>query len=126
MLSDFDPMTVPSLLPNIYLIGVEGKDAPRFRFRLLGESVLVAGGPGRRGLYVDQLPRTSSGAYLHDHLTEVVRNRRPNWYRGPPTLQHHKYVTELEGIMLPMANDQGDVDALLCLTIYLWTDGTAT
>jgi hypothetical protein len=122
-LADFDPMSVPHLLPNVYLIAVEGRERPRFRFRLLGESVLAAGGPGRPGLYVDQIPRTSTGVYLHDHLSEVVHSRKPNWYRGPPTLKHDKFVIELEGIMLPMANDNDDVEALLCMTVYRWSDG---
>lgn len=123
---DFDPMSVPRLLQNVYLIAVEGRAPRRFRFRLIGEALLAAGAPGRPGMYVNEIPRTTTGAHLHEHLAAAAASRKPNWYRGPPTLQHHKFVTELEGIMLPLAGADDDVEALLGITVYRWLDGRTT
>ena len=124
-MSKFDPMRVPRLLPNIFLMDVE-RDPLRFRFRLVGEAIVESGGPGRRGAYVDELPRTNRGAYLHDQLSDLVRDRQPQWYKGPPSLQHHQFVRQLEGVMLPMAENGVDVDSVLCLTVYDWADGHKT
>jgi hypothetical protein len=123
--ADFEPMAVARLLSNIYLLGVS-HDPLRFRFRLLGETVLEAGAPGRPGLYVDELPRTGTQANLHASLAAAVASRQPNWYRGPPTLQHHADVAELEGVMLPFAAADGRIEAFLCLTLYRWQSGQET
>jgi hypothetical protein len=123
--ADFEPMAVARLLPNIYLLGVEHEPL-RFRFRLLGEAVLEAGAPGRPGLYVDELPRTGTQSNLQASLAAAVASRAPNWYRGPPTLQHHAHVTELEGVMLPFAAADGRIEAFLCLTLYRWQSGQET
>jgi hypothetical protein len=123
--ADFDPMAVARLLPNIYLLAVE--HAPlRFRFRLLGEAVLEAGAPGRPGLYVDELLRAGTQSNLNASLVAAVASRAPNWYSGPPTLQHHAHVSELEGVMLPCAAADGQIEAILCLTLYRWQSGQET
>lgn len=123
--ADFEPMAVARLLTNIYLLGVE-HDPLRFHFRLLGEAVLEAGAPGRPGLYVDELPRTGTQSNLHASLAAAVEARAPNWYRGPPTLEHHAHVTALEGVMLPFAAADGRIEAFLCLTLYRWQSGQET
>lgn len=123
--SAFDPLAIPQLLPNVFLISVEG-DPPRFRFRLLGENIRAAGGPGRKDAFVDEIPRTGTAAYLNDQLADIVRTRTPRWYKGPPTLRHHRDVSTLEGVMLPMAADDGPVTRILCLTVYHWLDGRVT
>ena len=73
--SAFDPASIPRLLANVFLIAVEG-EPPRFRFRLLGETIRAAGGPGRPGLRVDEIPRTGTAAYLNDQLADIVRWRK--------------------------------------------------
>ena len=118
----FDPVSVPTLLPNIYLIEVVDRP-PRFRFRLLGENIIRSGGPGRRGVFVDELPRTNTTINLHDQLVGVLESRKPGYYKGPPTLVHHAHVTLLEGIMLPLATDGIEIDNFLCLTVYHWLNG---
>jgi len=121
----FDPVHIPTLLSSIYWLRVVG-EPPRFQFRVVGESILSAGGPGRRGIFVDELPRAAKGPCLHDHLLEMVRTRIPNYYKGPPTLKHHSHVRQLEGILLPMRRETGAVSAVLCLTVYSWLDGQVT
>jgi len=118
----FDPVSVPRLLPNIYLIEIVGQP-PRFCFRLLGENIVRSGGPGRRGKFVDELPRTATGTYLQDHLVSALESRKPVYYKGPPTLVHHAQVTSLEGIMLPLATNGIEIDNFLCLTVYHWLNG---
>ena len=121
----FDPMDVPDLLPNIYLLAAQ-RDPVRFQFRLLGEAILDSGGTGRKGIFVDELARTGTRAYLHDQLADMARTRVPIWYKGPPTLEHHRQVVALEGVMLPLAANGMDVDYCLCMTVYYWMQGTVT
>lgn len=120
----FDPMDVPHLLPNIFLFRVT-YDPLRFQFRLLGDAVLASGGPGRRGLYVDEIPTTGQAETLHDQLAQVVAAATPFWYKGPPTLKHHRHVQSLEGVMIPMSDDTGRISHILCLTVYDWHTGTS-
>jgi hypothetical protein len=119
---DFDPLDVPGLLPNIYLLEVY-TPGPRFRFRVVGEAIVNSGAPGRRGRFVDEIPETGAKPSLHDTLLALYASRQPAYYKGPPTLVHESWVAQLEGVMLPMAANGVDVDHVLCLTVYHRKDG---
>ena len=121
----FDPIDIPSLLPNVFLFDVIGSPA-RFRFRLMGETILDSGGPGRPGLWVDEIASTVDGIHLSQVLTKVVDERAPKWYKGPPTLVHHRQVSQLEGIMAPISSDGDLIDTVACLTVDRWLDGRET
>ena len=119
---NLDPLDIPSLLPNIFLIDAIGMP-PRFRFRLMGGSITDSGGPGRKDRWVDEVPAKFEGLHLSGILEKVIKERVPKWYKGPPLLEHDRFVTHLEGIMCPLTSDGTTIDTIACLTVYSWKNG---
>ena len=75
----FDPLDVPKLLPNLWLVDV-ARDPWRFRYRVVGTALGEAGAPATRGRYLSsQNPNhnRSSGASLHRHVW-AARFARPH------------------------------------------------
>ena len=95
----------------------------RFRYRLLGTALIEAGVPMRRGDYFDQVADQPLLQEVANMLEAVVRERRPNWRRGVPKVEHAKHVSELERVMLPLATDGVTVDMLIGATVFYWDDG---
>jgi hypothetical protein len=123
--SDFDPVDIADLLPNVFLFSVDG-NPPKFQFRLMGGNILEAGGPGRPGMSIEDVPSTVEGAHLKQILARIVDDRAPKWYKGPPTLVHHRQVIQLEGVMAPLLSGDGEITTIACVTVYTWLDGSET
>lgn len=125
----FDPLAVPHLLPNIWLLDVVRGDAPepgrRYRVRLVGGAIVAVGFPARPGEFFDD-PRVSTdvGA-LRRQLDTVVESQSPDWRRGKPAIDHTTYVDTLERVILPLAADGRSVDMLMGCTVFYWKDGNA-
>jgi len=120
----FDPMRVPKLLPNIWLLDVVPGKPRRFRYRLIGTRLVDAGIPGRKGDFLDD-PRFMSDPGVGTRLFEsVCDGREPNWSRGKPLLRHSTYVDIIERVSLPLAADGQTVDMIMNLTLFYWDDGS--
>lgn len=111
-----DPLDIPSLLANVWLVDVVD-DPRRFRVRLLGTALEQAGTPLRRGTFVVDCLRPEQRAASLAEFESVVRSRQPLWYRGKAYLPHNQYVHEVERVFLPLAVDGVTVDMLLCLSV---------
>lgn len=123
----FDPLAVPHLLPNIWLLDVEpgGPAGParRYRVRLVGGAVVAVGFPARPGEYFDDPRVAADVAAIRRQLDTVVETRRPDWRRGRPAIDHTRYVDTLERVIVPLATDGRTVDMLMALTMFYWKDG---
>jgi PAS domain len=120
-----DPLAIPDLLPNLWLLDVE-RDPFRLRYRLVGTRITELSGRELTGLFLDE---------AHPHATEipdffrrfraVVETGQPSWRRGVPTLYlHHKDFTTIERAALPLARDGVSVDMILAMTVFYQPDGT--
>jgi hypothetical protein len=114
---DFDPVVVPRLLPNIWLVDVQAQPM-RFRYRLLGTAVVFAMGRDLRGSWFDDAHPEFAGSPFAEELVAVANERAPRHHRGPPFVRHIRDVAGLERIILPLAADGVTVDMLLCLTVF--------
>lgn len=118
--AEVDPVDLPvGLLPNIFLVDVLRvvDAAPRFRFRLLG-SAITARERVRPGQYLDEYrsettPDEMTRQYL-DCLERRVGVRRSNLAWDHPAKEFISYHV----MLLPLASDGAEVDALLGLAIY--------
>lgn len=119
----FDPLDVPTLLQNIWMIDVERASELRLRYRLIGTSVARA------------FEKDTTGQYLHDahpdfhetpvwsYMREVADTGMPNWRKGAPHFGMRQGFRHLERVFLPMASDGRTVDLILALTVFLDSQG---
>jgi len=119
----FDPMRVPDLLPNIWLIDVVRGTPNRYRYRLIGSALHDAGAPMRVGMFIDEMGNDVDQAAAHATFDSVVNGRQPDWRRGTPILRHLKFVATLERALLPLAEDGETVDVILGMTVFYLLDG---
>ncbi len=119
---DIDPLDIPKLLENIWLLDVVG-DPNRFRFRLIGGALRRMGLPGKVGNFADEMLPDGSANPVMEDFHGVVRERRPVWFRGQARVPHATSVFELERLFLPLAADGSTVDMLLCMTVFYSLDG---
>ena len=112
----FDPVDIPSLLPNVYLIDVApgGRD---FTFRLMGTRAEAFFGGNYTGQPV-------SRAYVSDHnsrtyadIAAMYRDRLPRWRRGPTFYVQNRELALVERLYLPLARDGSTVDIVLGLMV---------
>ena len=122
--SRLDPMRIPDLLPNLWLVDVLREDRRlRYRFRLVGDALIDAGAPFRKGLFIDELDDQIDQRAAHAALDGVVASHQPDWRRGTPIVQHLKFVSLLERVLLPLAEDGRTVDCILAMTLFYLMDG---
>jgi hypothetical protein len=115
-----DPVHIPQLLENVWLLDVVGEPI-RLRFRLLGGALRQMGIRAVPGQYVDEIADPNSAPV--EQMRRAAAERRPVWFRGPATAPHRSQMFTLERIHLPLAADGEQVDMLLCLTVFYARDG---
>lgn len=117
-----DPLDIPKLLENIWLLDVVGEPR-RFRFRLIGGALHRMGIPGKVGDFADELlPRGNEDAVMED-FRRAAGERKPVWFRGKARVPHAVSMFELERLFLPLAADGSTVDMLLCMTVFYSLNG---
>jgi hypothetical protein len=117
-----DPIEIPALLDNIWLVDVVG-EPPRFRFRLIGDAPRRMGIPGKPGDFLDQFHAGGPNDAALDDFRFVAAQRLPVWFLGKALVQHQSQMFELERLFLPLASDGTTVDIILCLTVFYTSDG---
>jgi len=118
-----DPARIAALLPHVWLLDILAGPPRRYRYRLIGTGIIDAGTPVRPGDFVDDpklSPQPASAARIIDAAVDC---KAPDWRRGPPVVHHSKQVRELERVLLPLARDGVNVDMVLGMTLFYWTDG---
>ena len=116
--ADLDPVDIPKLLPNVWLIDV-ARDPYRFRFRLLGTAVVEYAGEDNTGMWFDEtLPDFDPSVFI-----DVVEAREASWRRSASRMRPYKEYRELERVRLPLARDGATVDMILCLTVFFDKEG---
>ena len=119
----FDPMVIPHLLPNVWLVDVLDGPEPRFRYRLMGTRVAQAFAADITGRMFDEVHPGFATNPMRAFLIDVVRTRRPDHRSGTPNAWPVDELLSLERIFLPLASNGADVDIVLALTIFMRRDG---
>jgi hypothetical protein len=115
-----DPIDIPALLANIWLLDVVGHPV-RFRFRLIGDAARRLGIAAKRGEFVDKYNAENDAPVQDMHF--AVSERLPVWFRGRAYFPMDAQIGELERLILPLAADGSAVDMLLGLTVFYRLDG---
>jgi len=112
----FDPVDIPALLANVYLIDV-APGGTEFTFRLMGTRVEAFFG----GNFTGKPVRT---AYVTDHksrtyadIAAMQQDRLPRWRRGPTYYVRNRELAMVERLYLPLADNGETVDMVLGLVV---------
>ena len=119
----FDPLEIPSLLPNIRLLDVVGS-LPRFRVRLMGTQVREFMGEEQTGRWLDEVFPNLHGSVTHAELVKTVTIKKPRWRRGKPALAIDRNFLDMERVYLPFARNGRNVDMILTFHLVTHRDGT--
>jgi hypothetical protein len=119
----FDPLMVPDLLANLWLVDVDAGSPRRYRYRLIGGKLVDAGMPARKGDLVDDPRFSQDPVAIRSVFDTIVESREPGWARGEPMIRHSKFVLSLERVILPLATDGRTIDMMLCMTLFHHMDG---
>jgi hypothetical protein len=117
--AEIDPISLPALLPNLFLVDIVRGDSgpPRFRFRLLGGAITHRESV-RPGQFLDEFRgmRDSDRILRHyfDALELKIRVRNATLAWDHPTKEFITY----HALLLPLSEDGALVDTLLGLAIY--------
>jgi hypothetical protein len=119
--TDIDPTALGAkLLPHVFLVDVlakPGAKAPRFRFRLLGQSIIDRE-PTRSGDFLDQLGTTADVAEIEAHyvacLDGRISIREASLAWKDPRGGYLRYRV----MVLPLSDDGRTVTHLLGMAIY--------
>ena len=112
--SEFDPLEMPELLPNLTLFDVER--APlRFRIRLVGTAIVAAMGKDTTGFYLDQLDRIES---VERRARELVESKTPYFLSDQPLSWTHRDYRTYSVLGLPLAADGATIDMLLYSMLF--------
>jgi hypothetical protein len=119
----FDPLTIPHLLPNVWLVDVLDDPEPRFRYRLMGTRVAQAFAADITGRLCEDVHPDFANNPMRGFLIDVVATRRPHYRRGTPNAWPVSELLSLDRLFLPLAGDGAHVDIVLALTIFMRKDG---
>ena len=119
----FDPLAIPHLLPNIWLVDVLDGSEPRFRYRLMGTRVAQAFAADITGRLFEDVHPDFANNPMRGFLIDVATTRRPHHRLGKPNAWPVNEMLSLERLFLPLAGDGVHVDIVLALTIFMRKDG---
>ncbi|MCR9256042.1 MAG: PAS domain-containing protein [Alphaproteobacteria bacterium] len=115
--TDFDPLDIPRLLPNVVLMEVVDGGAD-FRHRVIGTAVRFHFLADHTGRLLSTLDHIEPDGELMAALRRVVRTRRP--LRDPVTyVGPQKDFKKNDEIILPLGDGEGAVSHLLILIEFV-------
>lgn len=112
----FDPLDIPSLLPNIVLIDVPTESSD-FTFRLLGTAVENFFGGSLQGQPLINAYTAGHESPAYRDVCGVYADREPRWWKGRAHYVRNRDYVVAERIHLPLARDGAHVDMILGLLV---------
>jgi len=114
---DIDPLDIPDLLPNVFLLDVVG-DAEDFVFRLAGSLVEDAFSMPLRGKSIAEIQKAAGTPIPVAQHVEVARGGGPR-YREGSVLVAGRDHWRTHRLLLPLSSDGRAVDVLMGGAIFL-------
>ncbi|GAB4376766.1 MAG: hypothetical protein Kow00114_40630 [Kiloniellaceae bacterium] len=117
-----DPIDIPELLPNIWMIDVlrdpQRDGGLRFRFRLIGTEIVKFTGRDATGLPLDTVYQDYENTDAFRAHRAVVERGKPVYRRSGVISNPGRDYVEAERLYLPLAADGKTVDIILVMTLY--------
>lgn len=115
-----DPLQMPRrLMPNLFMTEVvyEAGNRPRFRFRLLGQEITEQEHT-KPGQYVHELGGSQGTAPLETQYLDCLEHRLWLRHTNLSWADRQKSFIRYEVLLLPLARDGREIDAMIGLAIY--------
>lgn len=112
----FDPVDIPSLLPNICLID-SPPEGPDFRFRLMGTRAVEFFGCDFTGRPFVNAYRKATESQAYNDICGTRTDRLLRWWRGPAAYVANREFVIIERIFLPFVGDGGMVNMVLAMLL---------
>jgi len=113
--ADIDPVDIPQLLANVFLIDVVPGGPQRFRFRLVGTRITELEGE-MTNKYLDEFVPGAAGTAMGRHYEDTVRGRI--YVRHETLHWREREHVNYEVLLLPLSSDGQTVDKLFGLARY--------
>jgi hypothetical protein len=120
---DIDPVDIPDLLSNIFLLDVIG-DAEDFVFRLAGSLVEDAFSMSLRGKSIREIQRAAGISIPVAQHVEVARGGGPRYREGSMRVAGREHW-KTHRLLLPLSSDGELIDVLMGGAIFLIGDRIA-
>jgi len=117
-----DPAEIPTLLPHIFLLDVI-EHPLRMRYRLVGSTLVLAGGRELTGLLMEEAHENFLTAPTYADYVACVRERRVGWRHGTTVFDWNREHVLIERLLLPLASDGATVDMILGLSVFFGATG---
>lgn len=116
--SDFDPVTVPDLLPDLYLIDIEpmADGIRRYRYRLVGTGNVERFGRDNTGLWLDEAVEEPHLSGFLEIYNRVADSAEPVC-EALTAVHTQRIYLEYQRLLLPLASDGKTPDMLLGLIV---------
>ena len=119
--SDFNPASVPALLPGMVLADVirPAHGGARFRVCVAGETVLNASPVPMMGRFVDEIAAAITGGRVIVDVRQTVLDTGCSYYwYGLPRMTFRLDFAKLEYLHCPLAEDGETIDHVLSFFHY--------
>jgi hypothetical protein len=122
----FDPVDVPDLLPNIWIVEADSDNA-RLSYRLAGTTIVAGMGFEPTGRCMTEImgERLRENPQLLDRYWFSATAGIATWRRGPARFWQKMDYIEIENLIVPFAVADSRVRHLMGMSIHYRGDGTA-
>lgn len=121
--SDLNPAEIPAILPHLSIVEAVG-DRPRYRYRLLGTTIVEALGVNPTNLFVDDIPDDDDSAFLTTLLSEVCAKAQPLY--AASAFKADEYGMSTERLLLPFSLDGGRAAQIVMAQTFDWSQRPCT
>ena len=118
----FDPMDIPGLLPNIWLLDIFRDPQSfrlRFRVRLTGTRITEISGRDATGKWCHDIYDAFEETDGFRCISACAIKGRPQFRKGRVIANRDRVYIETERIYLPLASNGKDVDIMANMSMYL-------
>ena len=112
--ADLDPIDIPSLLPNVFMVDVPPSGP--MTYRVFGTALVALFGRELTGRPLGEGVLPQAVAEVLSRYGRIVAERRPFYHRSRLFEQGNDF-TEVERVILPLSTDGVQVDQLIGMTI---------
>jgi len=113
--ADIDPLDIPQLLANVFLMDVVRGPPQRFRFRLVGTRIAELEGE-MTSKFLDEFVPGAAGTAMARHYEDTVEGRL-SVRRETLHWRKREYIN-YDVLLLPLSSDGRTVDMLMGLARY--------